>query len=119
MPATVDDHTVGHECLNEFCLTADVANGPGIFFAVCRFYCKEVASRLARVHLYHAGRCVNHRLNGMQSCPFRTRPRKEVFRPVVALRIPHSSMLDSDGSHEGTGRHVIDGNPESCPHPSY
>ena len=50
MPATVDDHTVGHECLNEFCLTADLANGPGIFFAVCRFYCKELASRLARVY---------------------------------------------------------------------
>ena len=119
MPATVDDRTVRHECLNRSRLTADLANGPGICFVVCRLNGKEVASRFARVHLYHAGQCVNHRLNDMQSCPFRTRRRKKVFQSVVALQIPHSSMLDSDGSHEGTARRVIDGNPELCPHPSY
>ena len=110
MPATVDDHTVRHECLNRFCPTAELANGPGICFAACRFHGKEVASRIARVHLYHAGQCVNHRLNSMQSCPFRTRRRKEVFQSVVALQISHLSMLDGDGSHEGIGRRVIDGN---------
>ena len=119
MPATVDDHTVRHECLVRSCPTADLANGPGTCFAACRFHGKEIASRLARVHLYHAGQCVNRRLNSMQSCPFRTRRRSEVFQSVVALQIPHPSMLDGDGSHEGIGRRVIDGSPELCPHPSY